>query len=88
MSGWAEELFMPYHSERIYGQDFSDREGSEVRQWLVDHFGPMDFSVSAGKWRWAIKYRRTIQDSTGTTHGDLACFRYKKDAILFKLTWL
>lgn len=88
MSGWAVELFMPYHSERIFGKDFCDRDGEEVRQWMIDHFGPIDYSKSAGTWRWTIKHERAIEDGSGLTFGDFACFRNPRDAILFKLTWL
>lgn len=88
MSGWPVELFLPYHSERIFGENFSDREGKQIRQWLVDRLGPIDYSKSAGKWRWTLKHERSIIDGDGLTFGDIACFRDPKDAMLFKLTWL
>jgi len=88
MSGWAVELFLPYHDERLFGQNFCDPNGKEIRQWLIDRLGPIDYKRSAGTWRWTIKYERSIMEGDGLTFGAFACFRDPKDAMLFKLTWL
>jgi len=46
--------------------------------WLIEQFGPRDYSLSSGLNRWAVLGGQPIR----------VCFRKADDAMLFKLTWL
>lgn len=73
MSGWACRI--PYH-------DNISRENRKIIfDWLNDNLGMRDMNVKASQWRWS---------ATGGTDRDGCdwfCFRSKKDAMLFKLTF-
>jgi len=45
--------------------------------WCVLNFGKPNYSVSVGKWRWRLR----------GTYPIVLSFRYRKDAMMFKLHW-
>lgn len=73
MSGWAHRI--PY-SEALLRDD-----RKKVFDWLNETLGMRDMSRKSSTWRWSAV--------GGTTKDrcDWFCFRSKKDAMLFKLTW-
>lgn len=90
MSGWAVELFIPYNETWTgpFSLDSDQKVTRPYMDWMNEHFGTRIMSISAGKWRWNVRYNENRILDGVTRAGDVACFRNRYDAMLFKLKWL
>jgi len=58
-------------------------DSNVVWNWLVENMGPHRQHLEVDDWRWWTSRRDLVDDDYRRVY----CFRYPKDAMLFKLTW-
>lgn len=73
-------IFVPYTNKDVFHQIFRKRE---VSRWLFDNVGLGAFSQNTNfatnvDWKWSYDWDEK---------GEYFLFKYKRDAMLFKLTW-
>lgn len=67
----------------IYISDDDAHPDRHLYRTLTEYFGPRDYSISAAQCRWLIKYNVTYHNQNYIR----IKFKFKKDAVLFKLIW-